>query len=411
MGPLKTSPASHLPGSRRWPSGPSRPALLKQMNVRELLALLRRNNPCSRADLVRMSGLSAPTVSSSIDYLERKKLVNRLGPGSSSGGRRPDMLAFNCSYGYVAAIDLGGSTIRLALADLDGKIQGRWTVSTRGNRTPEKIVTLIHSGLLNLLQQTGIPRSKLLAIGLGAPGITDVHAGIVVSAPHLSGWQMVPLRELLETKFSVPAAIENDVNAAALGESWAGSAKGVPNFVFLAIGTGIGAGIFIDNHLYHGSDWAAGEVGYLLVPGAESTPVLMKNPGSLESRIGGHGIDRTWRKLCEEQGDSNGNGRLRATEIFDLAVHGNTLARNLLGSSAQILANAVTNISLLLNASMVVLGGAIGTSEALVRATREIVDRNNVARPRLAISTLGADAQLHGAIRLALDQVEAIVLG
>ena len=167
----------------------------------------------------------------------------------------------------------------------------------------------------------------------------------------------------------------------------------------------------IDNHLYHGSDWAAGEVGYLLVPGAESTPVLMENPGSLESRIGGHGIERTWRKLCEEQGDSNGNGHLRTTEIFELAAGGNALARTLLESSAQILANAVTNISLLLDTSMVVLGGAIGTSEALVRATREIVDRNNVARPRLAISTLGADAQLHGAIRLALDQVEATVLG
>src|SRR5437667_5014600 len=108
-----------LSTQRSWPrlgfTGPSRPALLKQMNVRELLTLLRANQPCSRADLVRMSGLSAPTVSSSVDYLERRKLVNRLGPGSSNGGRRPDMLAFNSSYGYVAGIDLGGSTIRLAL--------------------------------------------------------------------------------------------------------------------------------------------------------------------------------------------------------------------------------------------------------------------------------------------------------
>src|SRR5215470_4217986 len=163
-------------------SGRSGPALLKRMNARELLALLRNHSPCSRADLVRMSGLSAPTVSSVVDYLEHKRLVNQLGPGSSSGGRRPDMLAFNSSYGYVCGVDLGGSTIRLALADLEGKIVARWTVSTRGNRTPAKVVALIHSGLEKLLQQAKIRRSKLRAVALGAPGVTDVRAGLVLSA-------------------------------------------------------------------------------------------------------------------------------------------------------------------------------------------------------------------------------------
>lgn len=378
------------------------------MNARELLALLRANTPCSRADLVRMSGLSAPTVSSGIAYLERKQLVKRLGPGSSNGGRRPDMLSFNSSYGYVGGVDLGGSNIRLALADLEGKIAARWTVSTRGNRTPSRIVSLIHSGLVKLLRQAQIPRAKLRAIGLGAPGITDVQAGIVLSAPHLSGWHMVPLRDLLESKLKVPAVIENDVNVAAVGESWTGSAKGISNFVFIAIGTGIGAGIYINDRLYHGSDWAAGEVGYLLVPGASVSPILIERPGSLESTIGGNGIERAWRKLFP--GGRNGNQHLRATEIFDLALRGDSGARALLHLSAQVLAHAITNISLLLNTSLVVLGGAIGTSEPLLRATREILERNDFARPRLAISMLGADAQLHGAIRLALDQVEASLL-
>jgi glucokinase len=387
--------------------GPSRPHLLKQMNARQLLALLRANNPCSRADLVRLSGLSAPTVSSVVDYLERKKLVSRLGLGSSSGGRPPDMIAFNSSRGVVAGVDLGGSTVRLAFADLDGKIQGRWSISTRGNRTPQKIVHVIYSGLLNILEQAQIPRSRLLAVGLGAPGITNVQAGIVLSAPHLSGWQNVPLRDLLESKLQVPAVVENDVNAAAVGESWVGSAKGVSSFVFLAIGTGIGAGIFINNQLYHGSNWAAGEVGYLLVPGARSLRIALEKPGALEDAIGGKAIERDWRAKCSAH---TGVRDLRATEIFELAAQGHAEARKLLESSAQILACAVTNIALLLNTSMVVLGGTIGTSEPLLRATREIVDGNDFARPQLAISRLGADAQLHGAVRLALDRVEASML-
>ena len=406
MGPLKSSfDVSHQPGHSKH-AGPSRPGLLKQMNARQLLGLLRVNNPCSRADLVRLSGLSAPTVSSAIDYLERKKLVTRLGLGSSNGGRRPDMIAFNSSRGVVAGVDLGGSTVRLAFADLDGKIQGRWSISTRGHRTPERIVEVIESGLLNILEQAQVPKSKLLAVGLGAPGITDVQAGIVVSAPHLSGWQNVPLRDLLESKLQVPAVIENDVNAAALGENWTGSARGIPSFVFLAIGTGIGAGIFINNQLHHGSNWAAGEVGYLLVPGAQSSRIVLEKPGALESAIGGNAIERRWREV------SNGNSsrHLRATEIFELAADGNATARKLLESSAEILAHAITNIALLLNTSVVVLGGAIGTSEPLLRATREIIEQNDFARPQLVISRLGADAQLHGAIRLALDRVEASIL-
>jgi predicted NBD/HSP70 family sugar kinase len=410
MNPLQTASPRRAPLSQTRLIGPSRPGLLKEMNARDLVALLRANNPCSRADLVRLSGLSAPTVSSVVAYLERKRLINQLGPGSSNGGRRPDMLSFNSAYGYVCGVDLGGSNIRLALADLDGKIAARWTVSTRGNRTPSKIVGLIHSGLGNLLRQAQISRSKLLAVGLGAPGITDVRSGIVRSAPHLSEWHMVPLRDLLESKLKVPAIVENDVNAAALGESWSGSAKGISNFVFIAIGTGIGAGIYINDRLYHGADWAAGEVGYLLIPGTQASPVLIERPGALEGTIGGNGIERAWRRICDERHNGKAKRHLRATEIFDLGLQGDAGARKLLQTSAQVLANAITNISLLLNTSLVVFGGAIGMSEALLRATREILERNDFARPRLAISMLGADAQLHGTIRLALDQVETALL-
>lgn len=382
---------------------PSRPSLLKQLNARQVLKLLRANNPCSRADLVRMSGLSAPTVSSVIAYLQRKHLIKELGLGSSNGGRRPDMLCFNSSYGCVAGVDLGGSNIRLAIADLDGKVLARWNVSTRGNRTPAKIVNLISEGVHSLLRQANISAKDLLSIGVGAPGITDVRAGIVISAPHLQNWQSVPFRDLLQAKFKTPASIENDVNIAALGESWAGSAKGVSNFVFLAIGTGIGAGLFIGDRLHHGSDWSAGEVGYFFVPGTPIAPIAIDKPGALESVIGGYGIEHAWRKLC---GSKNGH-QLRPTEVFELAERGDARARKLLSATAEVLAHTITNISVLLNTSLIVLGGAIGSSEPLLRATRKLLDRNNFAKPRLAISMLREDAQLYGAIRLALNDVEA----
>lgn len=381
------------------------------MNARELLTLLRGNSPCSRADLVRLSGLSAPTVSSTIERLEKKNLVEHLGPGASNGGRRPDLLRFNSKYGCVAGVDIGGSNLRLVLADLDGTILSRWAANTRVLRTPAKIVDRIHDGIRELLRQQKLSRRQLLAVAAGAPGMTDVKAGMVLSAPHLMNWENVPLRSLLGARLKVPVVIENDVNAAAIGERWNGAARGRDNFVFLAIGTGIGAGIFIGGELYHGADWAAGEVGYLQVPGTRASTVLMDQPGALESLIGGYGIEYAWRKACGKRG-KNGqlDPSLKPTEVFALAESGNSIAMRILAESAKVLADTISNISVLLNPSLVVLGGGIGKSECLFEKTRRILERNDFARPRLAISILDEDAQLYGLLRLALDKAEESLL-
>jgi predicted NBD/HSP70 family sugar kinase len=387
---------------------PARPGELRQINIREILRLLRQHNPCSCADLVRHSGLSAPTVSSTIEYLRRKGLVERIGTGTSNGGRPPSMLRFNDRFGYVAGADIGGTGVRVALADLNGKILGKWESSIQASSSPKNVAALIVSGIHKLERLHNIPAKKLLAVAAGAPGITDTRAGIVLSAPNLSGWKGVPLRQILEDAVQVPVSIENDVNLAALGESWSGIAKGVKNFVFVAIGTGIGAGLFVNGRLYHGSDWAAGEIGYLYVPGTEEAPLAIHRPGPLESIIGGDGISEMWQRLQNGKFRSGRRQRwsLKATEIFDLAVSGDGKAHQVLQHTARILANAIADVSVILNTSMVILGGRVGTHSALFEATRRILERNEVARPQLTVSSLGQDAQLFGAVWLALKTAE-----
>ncbi len=387
--------------------GPARPGQLRQVNAREILRLLRLHNPCSCADLVRHSGLSAPTVSSTIEHLRQKGLVERIGPGASSGGRPPGMLRFNDTFGYVVGVDIGGTAVRVVLANLNGKIIGKWVGSLHESSTPKHVAALIMSGIRRLQRRHRIPAKKLLAVAAGAPGITDARAGIVFSAPNLSGWKNVPLRQILEDSARVPVSIENDVNLGALGESWSGTARGVKNFVFMAIGTGIGAGIFINGRLYHGSDWAAGEIGYLTVPGTEQTRLAIHRPGPLESVIGGKGIERMWRDM--PNGNKNGahhQAKLQATEIFDLAHAGDERAREVLEQTARILASAIADVSAILDTSLVVLGGRVGIHPALLEATQRILVQNEVARPKLALSTLGQEAQLFGAIWLALKTAE-----
>jgi len=387
--------------------GPARPGQLRQVNTREILRLLRLHSPCSCADIVRHSGLSAPTVSSTINYLRRKHLVERIGRGTSSGGRPPTLLRFNDTFGFVAGVDIGGTAVRVVLADLHGKIIGKWVGPIHGKSTPNHVAALVMRGIHQLERHNGVPAKKLMAVAAGAPGITDSRAGIVFSAPNLTNWKDVPLRQILEDSADVPAAIENDVNLGALGESWSGTARGVKNFVFIAIGTGIGAGIFVNGRLYHGSDWAAGEIGYLRVPGTEETRLAIHRPGPLEGVIGGGGIERMWRMSWNSSHKSGPARRhLKATEIFDLAQSGDPRARKVLLQTARILADAIADVSVILNTSQVVLGGRVGLHSALFEATRRILERNEIARPQLTLSTLGEDAQLYGAIWLALKTAE-----
>lgn len=309
--------------------------------------------------------------------------------------------------GYVVGVDIGGTNMRLALADMTGVIQAKWGVSTAGIRDAQAVVGLICEGVEKLLQQTSISRSKLRAIAAGAPGVTNVDEGIVIATSYLLGWRDVPLRTLLESALGIPAAVDNDVNMAAIAESRIGAAKGTRDFVFVAVGTGIGAGIVLDGQIFHGMGWTAGEIGYMLVPGTPAEAVERGKPGALERLVGGEGIREQWQSLWHKD-KTQLPKELTATQIFDHALTGDLLAQVILQKSAQTLAYAIYNISLIFNCPLFVLGGGVGMHPALCDAMQGVLDQRGArALPKLVHSTLGADAQLFGAICVALDIAEA----
>ena len=305
--------------------------------------------------------------------------------------------------GYVVGVDIGATNLRMALADMTGVIMARHSSSTAGIRSAETVIALIRNGVESLLNEISAPADALKAVAAGAPGITDVDAGIVVATSYLMGWRDVPLRALLEEALEVPVAVDNDVNLAAIGESWIGAAKNVRDFVFLAIGTGIGASIVLDSKPFRGATWAAGEIGYMLVPGTSDVPGNHGEPGALESLIGGEGIKTQWQKLWSTD-RSKLPKDLTATEIFDQAQAGDALAQSILEQTARMLSYAIYNMTLVLNCPLFVLGGGVGIHPALCSTTQSMLERLNMrSQPHLAGSALGKDAQLMGAIRLALD--------
>jgi glucokinase len=316
------------------------------------------------------------------------------------------MLAFNESYGYVAGVEIGEGIIRAGFADLSGKMLGE-AVDELGDKSwPGAVIEKIVALLASLRESLRIPAKRLLSVGVSAPGITDVDAGIVVSVPAMQAWENVPLRRLLEEKLSLPVKVENDVNIAALGEHSYGVAQEEANFVFLHIGRGLGAGLFVNGKLHHGPEWTAGEIGYLQLQAAAVQPVRKSQVGALEAAIGTTAIERQWREIVEA-GESSQPAGLRAVQILDLALQGDPAARRIVDRSADYLAMMCSYLSLILNCSLIVFGGELGMHPALFDATVERLNGHDFARPRLAVTQLGMMVELRGTLRLALQVAEA----
>jgi glucokinase len=321
-------------------------------------------------------------------------------------GIQHDAVAENRS-GYVVGVDVGGTNLRMALADMTGTPLIKWSASTVGLRGPDAVIGLIVDGVRKLLTKAAAAPEALKSVAVGVPGVTNTEDGVVIATSYLMGWRNVPLKALLENELHTPAVVDNDVNLAAIGEGWAGAAKGSKDFVFLAIGTGIGAGIVLNGGLYRGSCWAAGEIGYMLLPGTVGGPENSHEPGPLERMIGGEGLREQWRRTWRVDKTSLPS-ELTATEIFDHAMRGEPLAQTILGTSATLLAHTIYNISLVLNCSLFVLGGSVGLHPALRDEVQSIAEQWNIrGRPNVVCSALGTEAQLLGAIRAALDTASA----
>jgi glucokinase len=379
----------------------ARPPLLRQTNAQLLLRLLRESGPCSKADLVRASGLSAPTVTNVVAHLASAGLVEPVGEGDSTGGRPPDIIRFRAERGCVIGVEIGPDFLRFLLADLDGHELGRakatlsWYLSK-----PAAVCTQIGKEVRTLLRKQKRAENQLLGVVVGVPAIVNLKDGIVLSLSTLKGWNNVPLGSLLSRELKCQVIVENDTNLAAEGEHYRGAAQGEHNFVFITIGEGVGAGIFLDGNIYRGAQWSAGEIGYLRVPHISREHPTIHGYGRLEKVLGAPGIMRSWRS-SRKRSRTNPKAS-RAAEVFDLAAAGNALARKILLQRATILSDVVLDLALILNPSAILLGGEVGSHPRLLQEVKSLLKGSEFALVRVGLGALGSTAVLWGAVYTAM---------
>ena len=398
-----------------------RPSVLRHTNAHSILKLLRECGSCSRADLVRASGLSAPTVTNVVKDLLSADLVEPLGEGRSSGGRPPDMIRFKAERGCLLAVEITARSISFLFTDLNGTEIERQELSLAQQKTtPEEVCRLIGDELKAFLRRHKKTRDKLLALVAGVPAITNVDEGSVLAISNLEGWRSVPLRAMLSKIAGCVVIVENDTNLAAQGEHYCGSAQAEKDFVFINIGPNVGAGIFLDGKIHHGAGWSAGEIGYLRLPSISRRQPTIHEFGELETVLTGPGILKSWREACapdtgkSDNGKANPNADLDAgldvAEILNLAQSGNSRAIKIVRQRSEIVADIIVNLSLVLNPGLILLGGEIGSHPVIIDFVQKQLEGGEFAVPKIASSAPNRRPVLWGCISLALRALPSVLL-
>jgi predicted NBD/HSP70 family sugar kinase len=374
------------------------PSLLRAINARTILELIQRGSPVSRAQVARDSGLSKPTVSLGLAALLEAGLVREV--GRSSGGRGPSAVLYelNPEAGWVAGIDVGRRWVRAAIADITGTIVARRHERARVS-SARALIGQIGAIARGLAADAGIGWDQVAHTTVGSPGVFEPTRGAVTLAPNLPGWGRHGLVEALLGELGTQVGVENDVNLAAVGERWKGLGRGVRDFGFLSIGTGVGMGLVLGGELYRGSRGAAGEVGYLPV-GSDPHDPHVRRRGAFEEATNAAGVVRTAR-------EAGMTGPLTPQKVFALARRGDPTACEVVATEARRLALGLAVVVAVVDLELVVLGGGIGgNADLLLEPLERELRALSPLRPRLAASALGEDAVLQGAVATALGAAQ-----
>jgi predicted NBD/HSP70 family sugar kinase len=355
-----------------------------------VLETIRNDAPISRAEISRRSGISKPTVSQALQSLLEAGLVRE-------ATERPDGPGYGAVYfepvaeaALVLGLDLGARFVRGAVCDLGGAIRARQDVELAVADAAGAVEAL--SGLCaSLLASSALEDGSVDGVVVGVPGVVEAD-GTLRLAENVAGLEGRPFAAELQAALDLPVTLENDINLAALGEQWHGVARGVDDFAFLSVGTGMGAGLVLDGELHRGRHGAAGEIDFALGELGEAL-----DPSAPE-------VSRLASELTGQTGD--------ARAVFGAARNHDSRARAVVDEVARRIALHVAPIAAVADVELVVLGGGIGANgDLLLDPVARLLAEWLPFPPRVEVSTLGEAAVLAGALavgrKAALENVFA----
>lgn len=386
------------------------PKYIKFINKKQVLHYIQQYQGKSRAEIAKALRISKPTASKVVDELLREGWVNESESTekNSSGGRKPFQLYFNRNAQFIIGIDIGGTTVEIALVNLDGEMVGKTSFPTQ-KYLPDDLLEKLANSVFSLIADQAIEPAHILGVGIGVPGMTNVEKGVVIDAPSL-GWRQYPFKEKMKKLLPFPLYIDNDVNVAALGEHWKGAGQNKENMLQVTLGTGIGCGIIINSQLYRGATFAAGEIGYMVTDkhaAEKKYNTAVSGYGFLDSHVGGPSI--TERMLGALNTDEQAEEEWTAKKVFELALDGDKTSLKVVNDALSHLAFALVNVIAIINPECVVIGGGISKSlDSFLPTIVKTIKAHVPVDTEVAI-TKHANISLLGSAYLVLNEHDSIL--
>jgi predicted NBD/HSP70 family sugar kinase len=367
-----------------------------------LLRHVRTGRARSRADLVALTGAARNTVSARVDQLIAANLLEEGGRGWSTGGRPPTLLQFNSRAGSVLAVDLGATSVDVAVTDLSAEV-----LATVGHRIdigegPEVVLGEVDRLAQEVLAESGLTPADVCAVGVGVPGPVEFSTGRPSHPPIMPGWHDYPVPSAFG-RYECPVYVDNDVNVMALGEMGvAGSAQDV---LVVKVGTGIGCGIIVNGQVYRGAQGSAGDIGHIYVARPEGRTVVCRcgNENCLEAIAGGGALLR----------DAVAAGMSVSTvrEVVERARDGDGQARELVRDAGRTIGTVLAALVNFFNPHRIVMtGGVAQAGVPLIAGIRESVYRRAMPLAARSLEITVSDApDLSGRLGAALMAIEGFL--
>jgi glucokinase len=302
---------------------------------------------------------------------------------------------------YVFGVDIGGTTVKIGLFTVEGKLTDKWEITTRTDEGGKFILGDITKSIEEKLAEKSIDKSDVAGIGMGVPGPVK-DDGTVMRCVNL-GWGIFNVAKELENLTGLPVKAGNDANMAALGEMWQGGGKGFDNIVMVTLGTGVGGGIILNGKMLSGSNGAGGEIGHIHVNEDETDVCGCGRKGCLEQYTSATGIVRMANRALNntDRPSSLRNVQyISAKEVFDAAKNGDDLAMELAENHGKCLGKALAQIAAVVDPDVFVIGGGVSKAgDILTRLTEKYFQEycfHACKKTQFKLATLGNDAGMYG---------------
>lgn len=371
---------------------------IRDINRQIVLNYVREREPISRAEIARVTELQRSTISAIVEDLTSEGLIEEIGAGESTGGRRPTLLRLRTAEAIAIGVSITPTRTTIATSDLAGRVIDQTEFLTDSD--PEKTFTPVIEVLKRFCEAN---KGSIEAVGVSLPGLVDPSTGNALYIPYFK-WRDVPVAELISNAVGLPSVIDNDANSIALAELWFGrpEVNDARDFILVLVAEGVGTGIIFDGQVYRGERGAAGEFGHMIVGTKAPVPCSCGNLDCWEAFSSERSAIARYVQLVGESAQQD----ITFGEVVDRALGGEAEANWALVETARFLGIGISNLIVGFSPEAVVVGGEISRAWSLIEPALTETIRHSIRRglpsARILPSTLGENPTLRGALSLVL---------